>query len=123
MRRAKKSPAWNDKLRVSSEILRALAHPLRLKMLDIIDKNRSINVNKIYEKLGLEQSITSQHLRTLRRMGIVHTLRDGKFIFYTIDYRKVEDAIRAVGTFASFAEDIDVFDKGSNLDDEFDLDD
>ena len=38
----------NESLQNSSEILRALAHPLRMEILEFIDKNKSINVNKIY---------------------------------------------------------------------------
>ena len=53
----------NENLQTSAEILRALAHPLRMEILEFIDQNKSINVNKIYNTLKLEQSITSQHLR------------------------------------------------------------
>ena len=41
----------NERLQVSSDILRALAHPLRMKILEFIDKNKTINVNKIYNTL------------------------------------------------------------------------
>jgi len=74
-----------DKLDYSSEILRALAHPLRLKILQFIDQNDTINVNKIYNTLKLEQSITSQHLRILRSAGLVDTEKEGKFRHYTIN--------------------------------------
>ena len=88
-----------EKLNESSEILRALAHPLRMQILDFIDKNDKINVNKIYNTLKLEQSITSQHLRILRMAGIVKTNRDGKFIHYSIDYSKVSNAVKAIDSF------------------------
>jgi len=87
------------KLRESSEILRALAHPLRLKILEFIDSNKSINVNKIYNTLNLEQSITSQHLRILRNAGLVRTFRKGKFIQYEIDYSKISKAVFAIDSF------------------------
>ncbi|MEL6925762.1 MAG: metalloregulator ArsR/SmtB family transcription factor, partial [Bacteroidota bacterium] len=89
----------HEKLKVSSEILRALAHPLRLRILEFVDINRFVFVNKIYNSLKLEQSITSQHLRILRLAGLVHTRRDGKFIHYNIDYPKVANAIKAINTF------------------------
>ena len=38
----------NEKLHYSSELMRALAHPLRLKILEFIDSQGAINVNKIY---------------------------------------------------------------------------
>jgi ArsR family transcriptional regulator len=94
-----------EKLGLSTEILRALAHPLRMQILKFIDDNDNINVNKIYNTLGLEQSITSQHLRILRLAGIVNTNRDGKFIHYSIDYNKISKAVKAVDRF--YAEDVD----------------
>ncbi|MEL6864977.1 MAG: metalloregulator ArsR/SmtB family transcription factor [Bacteroidota bacterium] len=98
MRKAKVS-INNEKLQTSSEILRALAHPLRLKILEFIDKHKTINVNKIYNTLKLEQSITSQHLRILRIAGIVQTKREGKFIHYSIDYPKVANVLKAIDGF------------------------
>lgn len=89
----------NERLQVSSEILRALAHPLRLKILEFIDRNETINVNKIYNTLNLEQSITSQHLRIMRNAGILHAERDGKFVHYTIDYEIIERAEFAINNF------------------------
>ena len=76
----------DEQLQVSSDILRALAHPLRMKIIQFIDHQRTVNVNKIYSALKLEQSITSQHLKVLRMAGIVHTHREGKYIHYTLDY-------------------------------------
>ena len=98
MRKAKVS-INNEKLDTSAEILRALTHPLRLKILEFIDKNDEINVNKIYNTLKLEQSITSQHLRILRLAGLVTTKRDGKFIHYSINYDKVNNTVKSIHTF------------------------
>jgi DNA-binding transcriptional ArsR family regulator len=89
----------NEKLRVSSELMRALAHPLRLRILAFIDRHGTIPVNKIYHTLKIEQSITSQHLRILRNAGVLHARRDGKYIHYTIDYSIVSRVARAVQNF------------------------
>jgi len=70
-----------------------------MKILEFIDQNDTINVNKIYNTLKLEQSITSQHLRVLRLAGIVLTERDGKYIHYSIDYDKLSDAVHAIDRF------------------------
>lgn len=98
MRKAKVS-INNEKLQHSSEILRALAHPLRMKILEFIDQNDTINVNKIYNTLKLEQSITSQHLRILRLAGLVKTERDGKFIHYSLDYSTIGNTVKAINSF------------------------
>jgi DNA-binding transcriptional ArsR family regulator len=89
----------NERLQVSADILRALAHPLRLKILEFIDTNETINVNKIYNSLNLEQSITSQHLRIMRSAGILHAEKDGKFVHYSIDYEIIQRAEFAINNF------------------------
>jgi DNA-binding transcriptional ArsR family regulator len=88
-----------DKLRDSSEVLRALAHPLRMKILEFIDKHKTINVNKIYNSMKLEQSITSQHLKILRATEVVITEREGKFILYSVNYAKLATVLKAVDNF------------------------
>lgn len=99
MRSANQVSINNEKLQDSSEILRAIAHPLRMKILEFIDQSDTINVNKIYNTLKLEQSITSQHLRILRMAGLVNTERDGKFIHYSIDYNKIANTVNAINHF------------------------
>ncbi|HHB79202.1 MAG TPA: transcriptional regulator [Saprospiraceae bacterium] len=89
------------KVKVSADILRALTHPLRLEILDFIDKNTTVNVKSIYNELDLKQSITSQHLQILRRAGLVITKRDGKFINYSLDYSKIEEAVKAIDRFSN----------------------
>ena len=85
-----------SKLDKAAEIMRALAHPLRLSIIVFIDKNKVINVNKIYNTLNLEQSITSQHLKILRNAGLVNTRREGKFIFYSLDYKSIKRAVKTL---------------------------
>jgi DNA-binding transcriptional ArsR family regulator len=92
-----------DKLHYSSELMRALAHPLRLKILSFIDNNDSINVNKIYSTLDIEQSITSQHLKILRLAGVVDVEITGKYHVYKINYDVINRASYAVNRFVGKA--------------------
>ncbi len=85
-----------EQLDISTEILRAIAHPLRMAIIDFIDQKQVINVNKIYNTLKLEQSITSQHLRILRSADLVITKREGKFIYYSLNYDKIEQVNVAI---------------------------
>jgi ArsR family transcriptional regulator len=88
-----------EKLSAANEVIRSVSHPLRLRIIDFIDKNKVINVNKIYNTLGLEQSITSQHLRILRLSNLVNTKREGKQIFYSINYDNMEDLVKSIKKF------------------------
>ena len=71
-------------------ILRALNHKLRQQILKLIDEHQKMTVTEIYVKLRLEQSVASQHLAILRRASIVTTIREGKFIYYAVDYNRLE---------------------------------
>jgi len=89
----------NEKLQYSAVLVKALAHPLRLKILEYIDSQGIINVNKIYNTLMIEQSVTSQHLRLLRLAGVVNAQKEGKFVHYNINYDILVKAQKAVNNF------------------------
>lgn len=78
-------------LKKAALVLRALNHKLRQQILALIDAEKKITVTEIYVRLRLEQSVASQHLAILRRVGIVLTQRDGKFIYYTVNYKRIEE--------------------------------
>ena len=99
MSKTQESSLDGDRLEQSTEILRALAHPLRMRILAFINENESINVNKIYSTLELEQSITSQHLSILRKAGLVDTERQGKYVHYRVDYPRLKSTIEAIRVF------------------------
>jgi DNA-binding transcriptional ArsR family regulator len=79
--------------------MRVLSHPLRLQLMEFIDKHEEINVNKIYNSLGLEQSITSQHLRMLREQNLVNTRKEGKKIFYSLNEKRLNQVANAMGNY------------------------
>jgi DNA-binding transcriptional ArsR family regulator len=77
-------------LKKAALVLRALNHKLRQQMLTLIETEDKITVTEIYVRMRLEQSVASQHLAILRRAGIVSTQRDGKFIYYTVNYKRID---------------------------------
>ena len=78
-------------LKKAALVLRALNHKLRQQLLKLIEEEKKISVTEIYVRLRLEQSVASQHLAILRKAGIVNTDRDGKFIFYTVNYNRIDE--------------------------------
>ena len=85
----------------ASLILRALNHKLRQQMIKLLDESERLTVTEIYVKLRLEQSVASQHLAILRRTGIVMTQRDGKFIYYAVNYKRVAEVNQFVENLVS----------------------
>lgn len=78
-------------LKKAALILRAVNHKLRQQILKLINQKGRITVTEIYVKLRLEQSVASQHLAILRKAGFVKTLRDGKFIHYSVNTDRLEE--------------------------------
>lgn len=84
------------RMKKAALILRAINHKLRLQIVKLIQEHQKITVTEIYVKLRLEQSVVSQHLAILRRAGLVITQRDGKFIYYTINYSRMKEVVAFV---------------------------
>ncbi|HEX7691052.1 MAG TPA: metalloregulator ArsR/SmtB family transcription factor [Sediminibacterium sp.] len=80
----------------ASLILRSINHKLRQQIIKLLDEHQKMTVTEIYVKLRLEQSVASQHLAILRRAGIVTTTRDGKFIFYSVNYARLGEVVQFV---------------------------
>lgn len=81
-------------LKKSALILRAINHKLRQQILKLIHQKDKITVTEIYVKLRLEQSVASQHLAILRKAGFVTTVRDGKFIYYSVNSQRLQEVNR-----------------------------
>ncbi len=96
MKKTSRSPLSNDKLRVSSFNLRALAHPLRLEIMCIIDDRVTASVQEIFSELKLEQSLISQHLKILRNAKLVSATRKGKYVHYKVEYANVQHSTEAI---------------------------
>lgn len=78
------------KLKRASLVFRAVNHKLRQQILQLIHQKGRMVVTDIYVKLRLEQSVASQQLAILRKEGLVLTERDGKFIFYSVNYERLK---------------------------------
>ncbi len=66
-----------------AEVLKAVAHPLRLRIVAILCEGPE-NVNGLAERLNVNQAIVSQQLRILRMRRLVIATRGGGFITYRI---------------------------------------
>jgi DNA-binding transcriptional ArsR family regulator len=78
-------------LRKAVLTLRAVNHPLRKEMIQLLEQNGRMTVTELYIKLRLEQSVASQHLAILRKSGVLSTIREGKFIYYLVNKDRIEE--------------------------------
>lgn len=71
-----------------AEICKALAHPKRLEMLDLLSEDE-LAVEVIAEHVGLQKSNVSQHLAVLRRVGLVATRKEGLYVYYRLADQRI----------------------------------
>ncbi|HEX7455245.1 MAG TPA: metalloregulator ArsR/SmtB family transcription factor [Gallionella sp.] len=67
----------------ASQAIKAIAHPLRLKILCVLG-DQEISVQDIVEQVGTSQSNISQHLAILRDKGVLSTRKEANRVFYRI---------------------------------------
>lgn len=79
----------------AAEMLRALAHPVRICIVRGLIEKPS-NVSNIYQCLELPQSTVSQHLSVLRSRGIVAGRRQGTEVVYYIQHPLAVKIINAI---------------------------
>jgi len=82
-----------DKLEEVASKLRAVAHPMRVAIISMLDKNKQMNVTEIYKALDIEQATASHHLNILKTKGVLRSRREGKQTYYSI---KQDSIIRIV---------------------------
>ena len=68
----------------TARVLRCLGHPLRLQILDLLEREEECTVTEIHEALGVEQAVASQHLTNMRDKGILSRRKDGVHVYYSI---------------------------------------
>jgi len=84
----------SEQLEAAASMLKAIAHPMRLTILNHLDGGKKLTVTEIHNRLSIEQSTTSHHLGILKDKGVLASQRKGKNTFY---YLKHDNLSRIIG--------------------------
>jgi DNA-binding transcriptional ArsR family regulator len=75
--------ALDERAEAVSDLLKSLANPVRLKILcALVDGERSVGA--LAERIGVRETVVSQHLTRLRAEGLVRNRRVGTTVYYTM---------------------------------------
>ena len=85
-----------EKLEMAASKLRAIAHPMRIAIIDLLTANQKLTVTQIYEHLNLEQASASHHLNILKNKGLLDSKRDGKMIYYSLKQNHLSEVIECI---------------------------
>lgn len=80
----------------SAEILKVMAHPIRLAIIDSLISKGQLSVTEIYQHLDIEQSVISYHLKNMRLANLVVSQRKGTKIFYKVEHQEVIDIFHKI---------------------------
>ncbi len=73
----------DEHIEQASRSLKAMSHPLRLKILCVLGDNE-VSVQDIVDNVGTSQSNISQHLAILRDKGVLRTRKDANRVYYRV---------------------------------------
>jgi DNA-binding transcriptional ArsR family regulator len=86
-----------SQLTEAADLMKAIAHPVRLCILRGLLEQGECNVSHIQACLELPQSTVSQHLAKLRQAGIVTPVRHGVEVYYSVSHPLVKEWMAALG--------------------------
>lgn len=89
-----------DEYRHAARMLKGLAHPVRLRIIDTLDRDGEACVCHLENRLGKRQAYISQHLAKLRELGLVRNRREGVNIFYSLSVPSTVDYFAAIRSLA-----------------------
>jgi DNA-binding transcriptional ArsR family regulator len=81
------------KLEKAAVILKTVAHPTRLAVIDLLGSHERLGVNEMCEILDCEQSLLSHHLITMKQRGILQCAKEGQNVYYSL---KEKDVLRLI---------------------------
>jgi DNA-binding transcriptional ArsR family regulator len=80
-----KTEIFTDEQNKLATLLKALAHPARLSILEQIIQSKACICGDLAEELGLAQATISQHLKELKSAGIIKGTIEGVTVCYCIN--------------------------------------
>jgi DNA-binding transcriptional ArsR family regulator len=78
---------------VKANLFKGLAHPVRVRVLEVLASADTVSVADLLADTGLEASHLSQHLSVLRLHNLVVAERRGSQVFYRLAYPRVTDLL------------------------------
>lgn len=95
-----KAPLFDQKQKRMAELAKALSHPARIAILELLAERATCICGDITSELPLAQSTVSQHLKALKKSGIIKGEVDGVRTCYCLDEQTVQEFEELITAFA-----------------------
>lgn len=77
-----------------AEIAKAISHPARIAIMQLLAKKKEIKSGDISEDLPLSRTTVSQHLQVLKKAGIIRGHIEGLEIHYCLNTKKIKEIMK-----------------------------
>jgi DNA-binding transcriptional ArsR family regulator len=74
----------DEVVETTARMLKCLGHPLRLRILDLLEAKGELTVSEVQDALDIEQAVCSQHLSLMRDKGILSRRKEGVHVYYSL---------------------------------------
>jgi ArsR family transcriptional regulator, zinc-responsive transcriptional repressor len=91
----KLAPPDMDSLGQAAECLRTLAHPVRIRMVQLLLHGR-YTVGELAEDCGVPDNVASEHLRLMQRCGLFSSEREGRKVYYQVEEPHLESLMNCI---------------------------
>jgi len=85
-----------EELEKAASMLKAIAHPMRIAILNYLDDGKKLTVTEIHQLLKIEQSTTSHHLGILKDKGVLSSKREGKNTYYFLRHDNLSKIVDCI---------------------------
>jgi len=85
-----------NKILAAVNMLKVIAHPVRLAILDLLTENSRMTVLEIQEALNLEQAIASQHLTLMEDKGVLISEKISRNKYVSLRFPKMKSIVNCL---------------------------
>lgn len=102
---ASKNQYFNEEQRLCADFFRAVAHPARVQILHYLAETQTCITGDISKELPLGRTTVNQHLKILKKTGLIQGYITGKKTNYCLNPQKVKEFKALAG---SFLDEVDI---------------
>ncbi|MFA5217594.1 MAG: metalloregulator ArsR/SmtB family transcription factor [Bacteroidales bacterium] len=85
-----------EQLDRAASMLKAIAHPVRISILNLLEDEGKLTVTEIHSRLKIEQSTASHHLGILKDKDVLMSKREGKNNLYSLKNDHLSELVKCI---------------------------
>ncbi len=85
-----------EKLEKAAFILKTIAHPTRLAVIELLQQHKELTVSELVELTNCEQSLLSHHLSNMKLKGLLSCRKEGLNMYYSLKEKQLLSVLKCI---------------------------